>query len=113
MMKHVLSVIFFLIVQIVFLSAPQAQDLNDLRIHHNLEVPLYPHEYDFIYRFSSKLLHATPASITTDQKNLEMSELALFLKYIYVKIDDVLELASAYPVKTAEQQLELDFSAMK
>ena len=58
-------------------------------------------EYDFIYRFSSKLLHATPASITTDQKNLEMSELAVFLKYIYVKIDDVLELAGAYPVKTA------------
>jgi hypothetical protein len=58
-------------------------------------------EYDFIYRFSSKLLHATPASITTDQKNLEMSEIAVFLKYIYVKIDDVLELANAYQVNTA------------
>jgi hypothetical protein len=58
-------------------------------------------EYDFIYRFSSKLLHATPASITTDQKNLEMPELAVFLKYIYVKVDDVLELASAYPIKKA------------
>jgi hypothetical protein len=54
-------------------------------------------EYDFIYTFSSKLLHATPASITTDQKNLELSELVVFLKYINVKIGDVLELASAYP----------------
>lgn len=58
-------------------------------------------EYDFIYTFSSKLLHATPASITTDQKNLELSELVVFLKYIYVKIGDVLELASAYPSEAA------------
>ena len=58
-------------------------------------------EYDFIYTFSSKLLHATPASITTDQKNLELSELAVFLKFIYIKIGDTLELASAYPAKTA------------
>ncbi len=27
-------------------------------------------EYDYIYSFTSKLLHATPASITTDRKNL-------------------------------------------
>ena len=37
-------------------------------------------EYDFIYTFASKLLHATPASITTDHKNLEPAELVLFLK---------------------------------
>ncbi len=53
-------------------------------------------EYDYIYAFSSKLLHATPASITTDQKNLELSELVVFLKYIEVKIQDVLELANEY-----------------
>lgn len=58
-------------------------------------------EYDFIYTFSSKLLHATPASITTNQKNLELSELTIFLKFIYVKIRDVLELAGKYPAKTA------------
>jgi len=58
-------------------------------------------EYDFVYTFSSKLRHATPASITTDQKNLELSELAVFLKYIYVKTCDVLELANAYPAETA------------
>lgn len=58
-------------------------------------------EYDFIYTFSSKLLHATPASITTNQKNLELSELAVFLKYIYVKIGDTLEFVGTYPTKTA------------
>ncbi len=54
-------------------------------------------EYDFIYTFACKLLHATPASITTDTKNLEPSELALFLKYINVKILDAIELAREYP----------------
>ena len=58
-------------------------------------------EYDFIYTFSSKLLHATPASITTDQKNLELEEFAVFLKYIHVKIADILELSKAYPAKMA------------
>jgi len=53
-------------------------------------------EYDFIYRFSSQLLHATPVSITTNQKNLELSELVVFLKYIHVKIIDILELARVY-----------------
>ena len=53
-------------------------------------------EYDFIYTFASKLLHATPASITTDQKNLELPELLLFLRYINVKLLDVLDLASEY-----------------
>lgn len=50
-------------------------------------------EYEFIYAFSSKLLHATPASITTDQKNLEPEEMIVFLKYIEVKIMDILEIA--------------------
>lgn len=54
-------------------------------------------EYEFIYTFASKLLHATPASITTDQKNLEMPELLIFLKYINIKIVDIIELARRYP----------------
>lgn len=54
-------------------------------------------EYEFIYSFTSKLLHATPASITTDQKNLEPEEVLLFLKYIEVKILDVLDISSKYP----------------
>ncbi len=58
-------------------------------------------EYDFIYTCSSKLLHATPASITTDQKNLGLPELVMFLKYINVKIADVIELAREYPSEAA------------
>jgi hypothetical protein len=51
-------------------------------------------EYDFIYSYTSMLLHATPSSITTDQKNLEFGEINIFLKYIHVKIRDILNLAS-------------------
>jgi hypothetical protein len=54
-------------------------------------------EYDYIYAFASKLLHATPASITTDQKNLEPEEMLIFLKYIDVKTTDILDLARRYP----------------
>lgn len=53
-------------------------------------------EYDYIYSFTSKLLHATPASITTDQKNLELAEIRAFLKYIEVKMADVEALAAEY-----------------
>jgi hypothetical protein len=53
-------------------------------------------EYDYVYSYCSKLLHATPASITTDQKNLKLAEIVVFLKYIDVKILDMLELANEY-----------------
>lgn len=53
-------------------------------------------EYDYIYSFASKLLHATPASITTDQKNLELAEMQVFLKYIDVKMADIELLAQEY-----------------
>jgi len=53
-------------------------------------------EYDYIYSFASKLLHATPASITTDEKNLEDGEMEVFLKYIEVTIDDVIAIAGEY-----------------
>lgn len=53
-------------------------------------------EYDYIYSFASKLLHATPASITSDQKNLELSEMQIFLKYIDVKMADLEALAEYY-----------------
>jgi len=55
------------------------------------------HEHDYIYSCASKLLHATPASLTTDQKNLEMPELCLFLRYIYVKMLEIADLAYAQP----------------
>jgi hypothetical protein len=53
-------------------------------------------EYDYIYSISSKMLHATPASITTDHKNLELSEMRIFLKYIDVKINEILLFAEEY-----------------
>ncbi len=53
-------------------------------------------EYDYIYSFASKLLHAEPVSITTDQKNLEPAEVEVFLKFIDVTIADVLGLARKY-----------------
>lgn len=43
-------------------------------------------EYDFIYSYTSRLLHALPHSLTTDQKNLEDSEVLMFLKYIEVQM---------------------------
>ena len=53
-------------------------------------------EYEYIYSYTSKLLHATPSSITTNQKNLELSEINIFLKYVRVKINDILSLAKQY-----------------
>ncbi len=50
-------------------------------------------EYDFIYAYASRLLHATPASLTTNQKNLEPDEMRAFLKYIRVRLLDVIEMA--------------------
>ncbi|WP_210512483.1 hypothetical protein [Pantoea ananatis] len=53
-------------------------------------------EYNFIYTFTSKLLHAVPTSITTDHKNLEYQEMVFLLRYINVKIKDIIELSRAY-----------------
>lgn len=55
------------------------------------------HEHDYIYSYASRLLHATPAALTTDQKNLELSEMCIFLRYIYVKILEIMELARLQP----------------
>jgi hypothetical protein len=50
-------------------------------------------QYDFIYSYTSRLLHATPSSIFTDQKNLEIQEMVMFADYIYVSMLDVIDLA--------------------
>lgn len=55
------------------------------------------HEHDYIYSYASKLLHATPASLTTDEKNLEIHEICLFLRYIYVKILEIMDMAWSQP----------------
>jgi hypothetical protein len=55
------------------------------------------HEHDYIYSYASKILHATPASITTYQQNLEIQEVCLFLRYIHVKILEIVDLAHSQP----------------
>jgi hypothetical protein len=50
-------------------------------------------EHDYIYSYASKLLHATPASVTTDNKNLEAAETCLFLRYVYAKLLEIIDLA--------------------
>jgi hypothetical protein len=50
-------------------------------------------DYDFIYRYTSTLLHATPVSLTTEQKNLETDEVKIFLKYIHIRLLDIIDMA--------------------
>ena len=50
-------------------------------------------EHDYIYSYASKLLHATPASVTTDNKNLELTEVYIFLRYVYAKLLEIVDLA--------------------
>jgi hypothetical protein len=54
-------------------------------------------EYEYIYSYTSKLLHCTPVSVSTDHKNLEPEEVIVFLRYIYTKIRDVIDLALKQP----------------
>jgi len=54
-------------------------------------------EYEYIYSYTSKLLHATPASLTTNQKNLELKEVNIFLRYIHTKLLEIIELSKKQP----------------
>lgn len=64
-------------------------------------------EYDFIYTYTSKLLHATPASILTDQKNLDLTEMKIFLNYIHIRLVDIIEMTEDLLLQSA-QTLEED-----
>lgn len=55
------------------------------------------HEHDYIYSYASKILHATPASISSDYKNLERSEIRIFLRYIHIKYLELMDLAYNQP----------------
>ena len=50
-------------------------------------------EYEFIYTYTSRLLHANPTSLTTDQKNLEPDEITMFVRYVHVRLLDAIEMA--------------------
>lgn len=53
-------------------------------------------EYEYIYTFTSRMLHALPVNITTNDKFLSLDEMIIFLKYINVKISDINELANTF-----------------
>ena len=50
-------------------------------------------EYEFIYAYTSRMLHATPISLTTDQKSLEEVEVYTMLRYCAVKMAEVFDVA--------------------
>jgi hypothetical protein len=50
-------------------------------------------QFDFIYGYTSRLLHARPASFNTDEKNLEFVEMAMFLDFTYVAMLEMTETA--------------------
>jgi hypothetical protein len=50
-------------------------------------------QFQFVYSYTSRLLHATPTSLTTNQKNLEWDEIVMFLDFLYVSMADAIEMA--------------------
>ena len=50
-------------------------------------------QFQFVYSYTSRLLHATPTSLTTNQKNLEWDEIVMFLDFLYVSMLDAIEMA--------------------
>jgi hypothetical protein len=58
--------------------------------------------YDFLYSYTSRLLHATPASVTTDVKNLEPDEIRILLRYIHGALLDALDLTGKFRASTEE-----------
>ena len=47
--------------------------------------------YDFMYAYTSRLLHATPTSFYTNEKNLEMEEMEIFIEFTYVTLLELAE----------------------
>lgn len=56
-------------------------------------------EYQYIYRYTSRLLHATPTSFYTTSKNLEPAEMRLFLEYVFVRLLDVIDVVTDLAVR--------------
>lgn len=56
-------------------------------------------EYQYIYRYTSRLLHATPTSFYTSSKNLDLTEIRLFLEYVYVRLLDVIDVVTDLTVR--------------
>jgi hypothetical protein len=67
-------------------------DWKVMAIHAGMEA-----EYDYIHSSASRLLHAEPSSLTGEPKTLSALEMAVFLRYVRVKIHDIMELAKLQP----------------
>lgn len=52
-------------------------------------------QYDFLYSYTSRLLHSTPTNIVTE-KGLLDSEVLIMLEYIFVSITDIFEAIEAF-----------------
>ncbi len=52
-------------------------------------------QYDFLYRLTSRLLHATPMSIITEKQLLE-NEFILLMEYVVVSLQDVVTAISEF-----------------
>ncbi|MCF3642714.1 hypothetical protein LXM94_22345 [Rhizobium sp. TRM95111] len=61
-------------------------------------------EYQYIYRYTSRLLHATPTSFYTNSKNLEFTEMRLLLEYVYVRLLDVIDVVSDIAVRAEDKR---------
>lgn len=48
--------------------------------------------YEYIYSFTSRLLHATPSSMFTNQKNLEEAEMVLLCDFVLISLMDALDI---------------------
>jgi hypothetical protein len=53
-------------------------------------------QFEFLYAYTSRLLHATPMSLTTHEKSLVLGEITMFLDFIYISILDVIEIAEKH-----------------
>ncbi len=49
-------------------------------------------DYDFIYSYTSRFMHAIPYSMFVAQKNMDPQEIIVFLEYINVSILDILDM---------------------
>lgn len=50
-------------------------------------------QFEYVYGYTSRLLHARPISFGTNQKNLEEREIEMFLDFIFVSIVEIIEMS--------------------
>lgn len=68
-------------------KVPKKQDINFPKSVGMLD------EYDFLFRLTSRFLHATPVSISTNMQRLTVQDRLIFIEYIRAKTREVLTLS--------------------